>query len=348
MKTSYSPNSLMTVLGIYKNTAGNYWYKVKGYYSETFDAGSEIGYIWPVNVEWVNPIPYDNNEFTVSSPTSPSTLSVGSSFHIKGTIKSKDYTISAVYAYVYRGSDVQSGTAVISSKVTGLSTKSYSIYNTALDNNLKFATLGLGEYTYVLKVNFKYNYSANGSALNVGTFEQWTVLKSNFSVVPTTPTVTFNGNGGNPSQSSKTVTYDSTYGTLPSATRTGYTFDGWYTSASGGSKVTSSTKVTNPKNHTLYAHWTPYPMTVYFNANASDGCCDTTSKQVTYGSTYGTLPTPTRTGYTFTGWYTSNGLYVDSSTTVSQTGDHYLYAHWAVNSYTVNFNANNGDRKSVV
>ena len=71
-----------------------------------------------------------------------------------------------------------------------------------------------------------------------------------------TVTVTFNPNGGSVSPTSKTATIGSTYGTLPTPARTNYTFDGWYTAASSGSKVTSSTTVTATSNHTLYAHWT--------------------------------------------------------------------------------------------
>ncbi len=52
-----------------------------------------------------------------------------------------------------------------------------------------------------------------------------------------------------------TVTFDSTYNSLPTVTRTDYTFEGWYTSASGGNKIESSTKVTITSNQTLYAHW---------------------------------------------------------------------------------------------
>ena len=69
-------------------------------------------------------------------------------------------------------------------------------------------------------------------------------------------TVTLNPNGGSVSPTSTTVTCGSTYGTLPTPTRTYYNFDGWYTASSGGSKVTSSTTVTATTNHTLYAHWT--------------------------------------------------------------------------------------------
>lgn len=79
---------------------------------------------------------------------------------------------------------------------------------------------------------------------------------SKMSVANRTYTVYFDANGGSVSTDSKTVTYDSTYGTLPTPTRSGYTFDGWYTSASGGTKITSSTTVSLTANQTLYAHWT--------------------------------------------------------------------------------------------
>ena len=66
-------------------------------------------------------------------------------------------------------------------------------------------------------------------------------------------------------------------------------------------KATSSTKVTTPSDHKLVANWTANTYSVTFNPNG--GSVSTTTKNVTYGSTYGDLPTPTRTGYTFNGWY---------------------------------------------
>jgi len=170
---------------------------------------------------------------------------------------------------------------------------------------------------------------------------------------PTTPAsyaVTFNANGGSVSPSSRTYTKGDTYGTLPTPTRSGYTFDGWYTAQTGGSKVTSSSTVQS-KNHTLYAHWTkqattPTTYTVTFNGNG--GSVSTPTKTYTQGSTYGSLPTPTRYGYTFDGWYTSQtgGSKVTSSSTV-QSKNHTLYAHWTEipkdpNTITVTFNANGG------
>lgn len=75
------------------------------------------------------------------------------------------------------------------------------------------------------------------------------------SVAAATFTVSFNANGGTTPTASKTVTYGSTYGTLPTPTRQGYEFLGWFTAASGGSQVTSSTTVSITANQPLYAHW---------------------------------------------------------------------------------------------
>ena len=152
-------------------------------------------------------------------------------------------------------------------------------------------------------------------------------------------TVTFDENGGDtPSKASQSVTYDSTYGTLATVTRTGYTFDGWYTAASGGTKVTSTTKVSTTGDRTLYAHWTANKYTVTFDENGGD-TPSKASQSVTYDSAYGTLATVTRTGYTFDGWYTaaSGGAKVTSTTKVSTAGNHTLYAHWTVNKYTITF-----------
>ncbi len=146
--------------------------------------------------------------------------------------------------------------------------------------------------------------------------------------IPNTYTVTYNANGGSVSPTSETVTYNSTYDTLPTPTRTGYTFKGWFTATSGGSQVTASTTVTATANHTIHAQWTANTYTVTFNANG--GSVSTSSKSVTYASTYGTLPTPTRSEHVFLGWYTasSGGTIKNSSTEVSTASNHTLYAQW--------------------
>jgi len=59
-----------------------------------------------------------------------------------------------------------------------------------------------------------------------------------------------------------------------------------------------------------------------------EGTTPAASKTVTYGQTYGELPTPTRSGYAFLGWFTQGGTQVLGTDTVSITADTTLYAHW--------------------
>ena len=150
-----------------------------------------------------------------------------------------------------------------------------------------------------------------------------------------TYTVTFNVNGGAISGNSiKTVTSGEKYGTLPTATKSGYTFDGWYTSGSGGTRITENTTVSLAGNQTLYAHWTAKTYTVTFNANGGTISGNST-RTVKYGTKYGTLSTATRSGYTFDGWYTSatGGTKIMENTLVSITGNQTLYAHWSQSTY---------------
>lgn len=144
-------------------------------------------------------------------------------------------------------------------------------------------------------------------------------------------TVNFDPNGGTVSTKNIKVTYNSTYGTLPTPTRKGYTFDGWYTELTGGTKIVSSTMVGNSAGSTLYAHWKANQYTVTFDPNG--GTVSTTSKTVTYGETYASpkaLPEPTYPGHTFDGWYTekTGGTRVTEDTVVTVTKDHTLYARW--------------------
>ena len=55
---------------------------------------------------------------------------------------------------------------------------------------------------------------------------------------------------------SKEVTYGNTYGGLPTPTKTGYKFNGWYKESSFTTQVKSDTTVSTPNNHTIYAKWT--------------------------------------------------------------------------------------------
>ena len=71
---------------------------------------------------------------------------------------------------------------------------------------------------------------------------------------PTTYTVTFEANGGTASETSKQTGADGKLASLPTASRSRYSFDGWYTAASGGTQIT--TAYVFSANTTVYAHWT--------------------------------------------------------------------------------------------
>ncbi len=85
-------------------------------------------------------------------------------------------------------------------------------------------------------------------------------------------TVSFDANGGSVNPGSKTVKTFETYGDLPIATRSGYTFDGWFTAAEGGTQIASDTVVEAVENSTLYAHWTAGAGPDFSIFNVADGC----------------------------------------------------------------------------
>ena len=167
-----------------------------------------------------------------------------------------------------------------------------------------------------------------------------------------TYTLTFDVNGGNPLvPNSKEVIYNNEYGELPTPIWTGHTFDGWFTSETGGDQVTSETKM-GDTDVTIYAHWTiiTYTVTLYLEG----GSGGTTSVEVTYGSTMPSATAPTRPGYIFGGYFTgTNGTgtqyyNVDMTSAHNWVIDVYpinsgkLYANWTPITYTVTFNPQKG------
>ena len=112
-------------------------------------------------------------------------------------------------------------------------------------------------------------------------------------------TVSFNANGGKTSETKRKVRENSSVGTLPKATKKGYTLKGWFTKKSGGSKLAASTKIN--KNATYYAQWTANKYKIKFNKNGGKGTMKTLS--ATYDKNV-TLRANAfkRTGYKFKGW----------------------------------------------
>lgn len=346
----------------------------------------------------------------------------------KITVPSNNLTLTAyftanTYTVKYDGNGATGGSTANSSHTYGTN---------------KNLTLNGYTRTYTVTYNYNGNGSSNTTATATYTFKNWNTNSggtgTSYSNQESVKNLTSTNNG--------TVTlyaqWNSASITLPTPTRTGYTFSGWYTASSGGTKIgnggasytptanitlyaqwtpntikitfdrnggsggTSNiwykygistfysneactaqiTAITRPtktghtfvhyygngtsggvdgeryvaydniefasdlatdiyKDATLYAEWTPNAYTVTFNANG--GTVSTTSKSVTYNSTYGTLPTPTRTGHTFNGWKNDNGATVTSNSDMLIAEDHSLIAEWLPFSYTIIFNGNGDD-----
>ena len=150
--------------------------------------------------------------------------------------------------------------------------------------------------------------------------------------------------GGSVDPTTTTVTFEQTYVLLPIPTKKNYTFVGWYTSASGGDLVRATNTVTTPVSHTLYAHWSANPLKVTFDVQGGDSLGLSGSRTVLFESPYGELPTPTKSGHTFTGWFTTSTGWtlVSGEETVTNAEDHRLYARWKANCYMVTFDTQKG------
>ncbi len=113
----------------------------------------------------------------------------------------------------------------------------------------------------------------------------WSSCNVSFSAVANAYTLSFNANGGAVSPASKGVTFNQAVGTLPTPTRTGYTFAGWNAAVNGsGSVWNASTTYTAVGNTTLYAQWTINSYTVTASAGAN-GSISPSSAAVNHGAT---------------------------------------------------------------
>jgi len=209
--------------------------------------------------------------------------------------------------------------------------------------NLTYSRAGYNFAGWYLDENFGELFSLTGAeatmpSRNITLYAKWDALQYN---------LLFNANGGSVSTSSKTVLSDVAIGTLPTPTRQYYTFNGWYTAASGGTKVTENTSFARTSDLTLYAQWTLNSFVVTFNANG--GSVGTSTLRAYCGQKLGSLPTPSRDYYTFNGWYTasSGGTKVTADTVYTVANNITVYAQWTVKSYSVSWNTGTGYTISV-
>ncbi|MDR3366581.1 MAG: leucine-rich repeat protein [Prevotellaceae bacterium] len=182
-----------------------------------------------------------------------------------------------------------------------------------------------GWYTGIDGTGMRYTESAVYSPTsNTTLYAKW--------VVPYT--LSFDAQGGTVNPSSQIALPGEAVGALPTPTRSGYTFGGWYTETNGaGTRYTESTVYNILGNTTLYAKWTENTYTLTFDAQS--GTVAPASKSIASGEAVGALPTPTRSGYTFGGWYTAPngaGTRYTEVTLYNILGNTTLYAKWTAGS----------------
>ena len=153
-------------------------------------------------------------------------------------------------------------------------------------------------------------------------------------------TVTYNSKGGT-TVSNGSVNTAASISTAPTApTRTGYTFTAW-SATDGGTAITFPYAHGQIANFTLYAIWAANALTVTYD---SQGGSAVTAGSVNTAASISAAPTaPTKTGYTLSGWSTTEaGTVVTFPFAHGQTANFTLYAKWALKVYVVAFNANSG------
>lgn len=279
---------------------------------------------------------------------------------------------------------------------------------------------------------YKVTYDANGGSCSTSsataarttkyTFNKWNT-KSDGSGTAYNAGASYTGNAALSLYATWTSSTTTSAVTLPTPSRTGYAFDGWYTAASGGTRVGGAGGSYTPTGAvTLHAHWTQNTWTVSYAANGgsstpasqtklygqaltlrgaisrsnatatytvsysanysggsnpSSGTATKTTKysfngwKATNGTVYAaggsytanaattmtaqwtssasttkvTLPTPTRTGYTFGGWYKESACtnkVGNGGASYTPTASIQLFAKWTINTWTVAYSANGG------
>ena len=179
-----------------------------------------------------------------------------------------------------------------------------------------------------------FNFATDVSRLtdNITVYAKWN---------PKQYKATFVVNGGS-YVSQQTLDYNTAITKPQDPKRTHYTFGGWYTDEGLITAYNFETSVIT-QDISLYAKWTIITHVITVNTNGGTAVTPITFDE---GSSLGTIPSdPKKTGYTFAGWFSNEGLTsgFNFATDVSRLTDNItVYAKWNIKSYTVTFDAQSG------
>lgn len=314
-------NNVTTTTYDVKNSNTKYaWSPVEVTINGNFKAGYIYVYVW---ANATNQLQFGNDTYPtkITSATSATaytlTLTQGSNSTISVNRSSSNFTSTGALsngAKLYSGDKLTITFSAASGYNVGTHTVNGSTFTSGGSHTVSGNVTVVSSAT---KKTYTVTFNANGGtgAPSAQTKTHGTTLALSTTKPTKTKTtatgykVTFNANGGSCSTTDLTSTLTTTYA-----------FKNWNTAANGsGTSYASGASYTANAAVTLYAQWTP---------STSNGSVS--------------LPTPTRTGFTFKGWATS------SSATSGSTGDYTptaavtLYATWSANSITFDYYSNNG------
>ena len=287
---------------------------------------------------------YENNVFKFNMPAEAAT--------VHGSFKLIDYTITDAgtlngYIRFMLGSDVTT-TATVGTTVTveinpgtgyKLNTLYYTTDPTDEDENVRTAI----------------------SFVDLAASTTFVMPGANIKVVATftgrTYTVTFDpASGTMPVEQFPTapyeqeVVYDQNYGVLPTPTRTGYNFAGWYftyedpqTHEEQEVLIEDNEEYSVPADITITAHWTAQQYTISYKDENDVNYSGTNLAALPTTHTYGTatpLVAGVKTGYNFLGWYDNvicTGEAVETIAADAITANQIYYAKWEAQVYTITY-----------
>ncbi|MCM0626914.1 InlB B-repeat-containing protein, partial [Lysinibacillus sp. OL1_EC] len=152
-----------------------------------------------------------------------------------------------------------------------------------------------------------------------------------------THTVSFNVDGGS-AVASQTIAHGEKATEPPPPTKAGHTFGGWYTSTTYTTPYDFNSAIT--KHTTIYAKWIPITYTVSFDVNGGSAVSNQTVEHGKKASQ--PAQKPTKAGYIFGGWYTSNAYTTSYDFNSAITESTTIYAKWNPVMYTVSFDVDGG------
>lgn len=230
----------ISVTGMFLNTEGEYWYRVEDYQTAYVRADETA----------VQSMRYD--DVVASGISAPTVHQQGNTFNVKGSISSTYNQICSVRAQVF--ALTEEGLLHTLTTTAAVTENRYSLSYSTVSNRLAFRLLEEGNYRYELAVVVSNYFYADGELQT-----EWKTIKlylSEFRVVSQTgdtATVTYDACGGAAELNAAELSQGQTLNTLPTASREGFRFLGWYTQAEGGEKVEEDYVVQGDMK--LYARW---------------------------------------------------------------------------------------------